>query len=173
MKDRIKKIRCSINLTQQEFAEKLKISRSNIATYETGKSEPSDAVITLICKTYGSSEQWLRYGIGEMFVNKSREQEIADEIDHLMIGENADFKRRLIRILSSLKEEHWGFLVESAKIFLAEKKEKNEIKYDEKTLNDINLLLELDPEDRAEIRGTIKQMLKDEKYAEKKELLNA
>lgn len=71
MKDRIKKIRKELNLTQQGFADRLGMSRDNIGGYETGRRNPSDAVISLICKTdlKGKlvNEEWLRTGNGEMF----------------------------------------------------------------------------------------------------------
>lgn len=37
MKDRIKKIRKELDLTQQEFADRIGIARGNIAAYEVGK----------------------------------------------------------------------------------------------------------------------------------------
>ena len=52
MKDRIKKLRKELDLTQQEFADRLGTARNNIAGYETGKRSPSDAVISLICTKF-------------------------------------------------------------------------------------------------------------------------
>lgn len=71
--ERLKKLRKALNLTQQEFSDKLKISRSNIATYEVGKSDPAEAVINLICREFNVSETWLRTGEGEMFVPKKED----------------------------------------------------------------------------------------------------
>ena len=67
MNERIKKIRKILNLTQQEFADHIGISRNNIASYETGRSNLGNAVISLICKTFNVSETWLRTGDGEIF----------------------------------------------------------------------------------------------------------
>ena len=66
MNERIKKLRMELCLTQQKFANKIGINRNNIATYETGRNIPSDAVITLICRTFNINERWLRTGEGEM-----------------------------------------------------------------------------------------------------------
>lgn len=68
MKDRIKKLRKALGLTQQEFADRLGISRGNIATYETREGNPGSSVITLICREFNVSETWLRTGEGKMFV---------------------------------------------------------------------------------------------------------
>lgn len=51
MNERLKRLRKELDITQQEFADKLGTARNNIAGYETGKRQPSDAVISLICKT--------------------------------------------------------------------------------------------------------------------------
>ncbi len=65
MKDRIKQIRKSFSdngMTQEEFADFLGISKSNLASYETGRRTPTDAVIGLICQKCNISEDWLRNG---------------------------------------------------------------------------------------------------------------
>lgn len=67
MKDRIRKIRRDLDLTQQEFADRIGIKRNTIANYETGRNEPTDPVVSLICREFGVSEEWLRNGTGEMF----------------------------------------------------------------------------------------------------------
>lgn len=67
MKERIKKLRKEMHLTQQGFADRIGIKRNTIANYEIGRNEPIDAVISLICRTFHVNETWLRTGEGEMF----------------------------------------------------------------------------------------------------------
>ena len=67
MKDRIRKIRRDLDLTQQEFADRIGIKRGAIANYEIGRNAPTDSVVSLICREFGVSEEWLRNGTGEMF----------------------------------------------------------------------------------------------------------
>ena len=69
MNVRIKQLRKAANLTQQEFADRLKIKRNTVATYEAGKSIPSDAAVALICREFHVNDEWLRTGSGEMFEN--------------------------------------------------------------------------------------------------------
>lgn len=38
MKDRLKKLRKTLDMTQQEFADKIGIARGNIGAYEVGKT---------------------------------------------------------------------------------------------------------------------------------------
>lgn len=66
MNERLKKLRKFLDLTQQEFADKIKVKRNTVATYEMGRSEPSDAAVSLICKEFNVNEKWLRTGEGEM-----------------------------------------------------------------------------------------------------------
>ena len=76
MKDRLKKLRKTLDMTQQEFADSIGIKRSTMATYESGRNEPIDAVISLICRQHGVNENWLRTGEGEMFEELTEQQKI-------------------------------------------------------------------------------------------------
>lgn len=78
MKERIKKIRRELDLTQQEFAERIGIKRNTIANYETGRNDPVDSVISLICREFDVREEWLRTGEGEMF--KPKPSDILDQL---------------------------------------------------------------------------------------------
>lgn len=71
--ERIKKVRKELDLTQQEFADKIGTTRNNIAGYETRRREPSTAVINLIITKLNVSEEWLRTGEGEMFIQRAKE----------------------------------------------------------------------------------------------------
>lgn len=78
MNTRIKKLRKALDLTQQAFADKLGVKRNTVATYETGKSNPSDAAIALICREFNVNEEWLRTGEGDMF--KPAPKDALDEL---------------------------------------------------------------------------------------------
>lgn len=103
MNARIKSIRTSLNMTQQEFADKLGINRSNIANYENGVRTPVDAVISLICREFNVSEHWLRTGEGDMRIPRSREAEIEDMVSRALSGTN-EFKRAVIRMICTRTE---------------------------------------------------------------------
>lgn len=103
MKDRIKQIRKSFDLTQQEFADKLNIKRGTIANYELGRNEPIDAVITLICREFGISEEWLRNGTGQMLASVSRENEIASLMRSSLRG-SEEFKEAVIQAVKTRSE---------------------------------------------------------------------
>lgn len=121
MDERLKQLRKSLNLTQQEFADKLKIKRNTIAKYETGRGEPIDAVVSLICEKFNVSEKWLRTGEGDMFVKMSRDEELTKFFGEVSFG-NSDFKRRFISVLSRLDESEWELLEKMARELAEETK---------------------------------------------------
>ncbi len=116
MKERIKKLRKALDLTQQEFADRLGISRGNIATYETREGSPGSSVISLICREFNVSETWLRTGEGEMFVQLPRNEALAAQIQTFLQGGTDSFRERLISLLIRLSPEQWdaleGYLLE-------------------------------------------------------------
>ena len=110
MNERLKKLRKALDLTQQEFGDRIGIKRNTLANYEIGRNEPIDAVVNLICREFSVSETWLRTGEGEMFMERTRDDELAAFMDELLAEESADFRRRLVTALSRLKPEQWEAL---------------------------------------------------------------
>lgn len=110
MNERIKLLRKHLGLTQQEFADKLKIARGNIGAYEVGKNAPSDAVISLICEKFNINEEWLRTGNGPIEIELTRSEKITDFAADLLKDEEDSYRRRLIEALADLDEEEWELL---------------------------------------------------------------
>lgn len=110
MKDRIKKIRKELDLTQQEFADRIGIKRGGVANYEIGRNEPTDSVISLICREFNVNEQWLRDGTGEMFIEQTRDEQIASFVGSIQASADDSFKKRFISMLSALDESEWEVL---------------------------------------------------------------
>ncbi len=114
MNERLKRLRRTLNLTQQQFADRLNVGRNNIAGYETGKRSPSDAAIALICREFSVSTQWLREGIGEMFIEQTQDEQIVSFIGNIQRSEADSFKKQLLSVLANLTEEQWKVLAEIA-----------------------------------------------------------
>lgn len=110
MHERIKRIRREFDLTQQEFAERLGIKRNTIATYESGRNEPIDAVVSLICREFNVDENWLRTGDGDMFLPTSRRAEIEKLTNRLLSEEENSFKNRFVAMLADLSVTEWEYL---------------------------------------------------------------
>ena len=74
MNERLRRLRKTLGITQQEFAAKIGIKRNTIATYESGRNEPIDAVVSLICREFNVNEEWLRNGKGDMFLDFTEDE---------------------------------------------------------------------------------------------------
>ena len=86
-------------ITQQEFADRVGIKQSTVATYEADRNVPSDAVISLICREFNVREAWLRDGEGEMFEIKPRAEELGELVRKLLADRPESFRSRLITSL--------------------------------------------------------------------------
>lgn len=115
MNDRIKEVRKALNLSQDEFANKLGLTRGAITNIELHKTEPKALLISLICNIYDVSETWLRTGEGEMFIQQTRDEQIAAFIGRTLRNEDDNFQKRLLSVLSTLNEDQWQLLEEMAK----------------------------------------------------------
>ncbi len=120
MKDRIKKIRKELDLTQQEFADKLGVKRGAIANYEIGRNEPVDSVISLICREFNVNEHWLRDGTGSMFIEKDIEDQLMEWAGKVLGDQDSKFKKRFVTMLMGLTEDEWEFLEKKAKELVGE-----------------------------------------------------
>ena len=110
MKERLKKLRKTLDLTQQAFADRIGMKQNTIAQYEMGRTVPSDAIIFSICREFNVNEDWLRTGKGEMFLEMSRDEQIEEFVGSLLKDEEDSFKRRLISGLAALDETGWKVL---------------------------------------------------------------
>jgi transcriptional regulator with XRE-family HTH domain len=71
---RLLEIRKAKGLTQGEFADRIKISRSMIGSIEEGRRVVKDRFISLVCMTFGANEHWIRTGKGTMFDKPQNER---------------------------------------------------------------------------------------------------
>ena len=110
MKDRIKELRKNKKLTQAEFGERIGVKGNTITTYENGSRVPSEAVIKSICRVFNVNEDWLRTGRGDPYIQLSRDEELAQFFGDVMKGEDPDFRRRLLSVMSRLTTDEWALL---------------------------------------------------------------
>ncbi len=120
VKERIKKIRKELNLTQQQFANRIGVKRGGIANYEIGRNEPTDSVISLICREFNVNEKWLRTGNGDMFQRRTKNEELLNFMNNVMELEDNNFKKKLVNALVKLDIEDWKYLEIVARKLLSE-----------------------------------------------------
>lgn len=122
MNTRIQQIRKTAKMTQDEFAEKIGVSKNFVWMIEKGERVPSDRTVKDICREFKVNYEWLTEGTGEMFIQNKRKSEIADFVGSVLNGETDSFKIRLVEILANLNESEWETLQKLANA-LADKKE--------------------------------------------------
>lgn len=114
MKERLKEIRKRNpnGKTQETFANYLGISKENISSYESGRRNPSDSFIKLVCEKCNVNEDWLRNGNGEMFMPETKDEQISKMLANVMKSEDGNFKKKLISALAQLDKDGWDKLEE-------------------------------------------------------------
>lgn len=65
-------------MSRAKFGEPIGMTDSEIKNVETGATQLKENKIPLICNAYNVNERWLRTGQGDMFLPKTRAQEIGE-----------------------------------------------------------------------------------------------
>lgn len=104
---RISQLIEKLDLKKVEFAEIIKIDQSLISKIIAGKRMPSNRTISDICREFDVNEDWLRTGEGSMFVDRTKDEELANLIGKLLSTEEDSFKKRFTTALLKLNEDEW------------------------------------------------------------------
>lgn len=123
MNERLKKLRKTLDLTQQEFADRIGIKRNSLANYETGRNTPIDAILISICREWNVNEEWLRTGNGEMFIELTRDEQIEHFVGDALKSEDDSFKKKFISMLAALDESDWEVLQKMVELLQENKKD--------------------------------------------------
>lgn len=109
MNNRMKELRKAMKLSQEEFGKLIGISKSGVSDIESGRRNVTDQHIIML-ETKGVNSEWLRSGIGTMFIPKTKDEEISEMLADIQKAGEDSFKHRLISALSKLDEEGWDNL---------------------------------------------------------------
>lgn len=105
MNERIKQLRQSLGLTQDEFGSRLGITKASISKIENGANSASEQTLRSMVREFGASYLWLTTGAGPMYEN-GEEAAVHVMIDRVMAGENEHVKN-LFKGLSDWTTEDW------------------------------------------------------------------
>lgn len=117
--NRIKEIRKALNLNQEEFGKKIGVKQGTIAGYENDLRMPRESNILSICKEYNVNENWLRSGIGSMFLEKDPDQEFMEAIGSIDFHNNELIKKVIIdymKLSDENKKRLAEYIIELAEI---------------------------------------------------------
>lgn len=68
MNERLKLLRTTLGLTQNELGKKLGVTKSNVSRLEKGDTNFTEQMIKTVCREFNVNENWLRNGEGEVFI---------------------------------------------------------------------------------------------------------
>lgn len=83
IEDRILSLREDLELSQDEFGEKIGVTKSTISLIERKLRNPSERVIRDICREFGINESWLRDGIEPKNIEVPAEDEYFKAATHI------------------------------------------------------------------------------------------
>lgn len=125
MNDRIKSVREYYKLTQDEFGKRIGSARNTIANYESGNRKPSNSVILSICREFNVNEDWLRNGIGKMFIETKENSIVAKAT--MLLGEKDPLFEAFIDTYSKLtpknRELLYRFMIDFSQAVADKEKE--------------------------------------------------
>lgn len=115
-----------LHLTLEQFGDRIGVTKMTISRLENGVNSVTDQMFRSICREFHVNEEWLRDGTGDMFVQRSRNQVIAEFLNEVMEDVEPSFRKRFIEALSVLDESDWAVLEKIADQLAARKKVSDE-----------------------------------------------
>ena len=109
MNTRIQQIKKTAKMTQDEFADKIGLSKNFVWMIEKGERTPSERTIKDICREFKVNYDWLVNGTGDMFQDDDSDAQAI--VDSVMTGDN-DFAKKTLVKFARLSEERWRQLQE-------------------------------------------------------------
>lgn len=114
--ERIRHLRKNeLKITQDDFASKIDISRSNIGNIEIGRIAVTERIISSICREFSVSEEWLRNGTGEPFIQVAPYEKAYNRFGYIMENSSPSKKAALsvlLELLYSVPDEQWDMIME-------------------------------------------------------------
>lgn len=106
--DRIAYLIKDLGITKTKFAETINLSQPFVSAVCSGSKMPSDRTISDICREFNVSLAWLEDGEGEMYVQRSTNEELALLVTDIMSDADDSFRKRFISLLMALPPEKWA-----------------------------------------------------------------
>ena len=123
--DRIKELRKALHLSQTAFGEKIGLGRGSIKGFDEKTTVPSELTIQLICSVYNVNPDWLMHGDGEMFLDKSVEDELQEFLANVVTDDDESIRKRFVLALSKLDGDDWKTVEKFLDAFAGAQKEKD------------------------------------------------
>ena len=139
---RTSELRKSLGLTQQAFADRLGITRGAVSKYDIDATDPSDAVISLICREFNVREAWLRDGVGAGMVpavappdppavfrihteQRTRREDIALYLGKVSSGKASELEELILDLMAETTADEWLALAARLRRITERRKKEN------------------------------------------------
>jgi transcriptional regulator with XRE-family HTH domain len=99
---RLIELRRALGLTQEKFAERIRVSKGYMSSLEQSHRELNNRLVKLIVDTFGVNENWLLNGSGAMFTDP-KDVDLSEIVD-LFNQLNPELKKLVIKQLRVLLE---------------------------------------------------------------------
>ena len=82
--ERLKRIRHTLGLSQEELADRIDYEKSSIGNAECGRTRLSNHLIVSLVKKFNVNVEYLLEGHGEMFVNTQSDEHMSMVMDQVL-----------------------------------------------------------------------------------------
>lgn len=113
--ERLRKARKALHVTQKDLSEKLSITQAGISSIESGRVNLTDRLAQSIQSNYNINAEWLRTGEGEMFLEPSEDEQLAQFVGEVLAGRPDDLRRAFLVAMAQLDENGWKCLASFAR----------------------------------------------------------
>ena len=126
LNERLKLLRKELHITLDQFGERVGVTKSAISNIENGNRSLTEQMIKSICREFDVDEEWLRNGTGSMFIERTRDEEIAKFIGTIQSVDDDSFMKKFISMLAKLDESEWK-LLEKIALRLTKENEEDQV----------------------------------------------
>ena len=108
--NRIRTVRKTLGLNQTQFAEKIGITQRTLSGIEKEAVNLTERNAKEICRVFHVNNSWLQTGEGEMLVEPSEDEQLAQFVGEILAGRPDDLRRAFLVAMAQLDENGWNSL---------------------------------------------------------------
>lgn len=106
--ERLKQIRKDeLHMTLEDFGSRLGVTKTAISRLENGERGITEQMVKSICREFDVSEDWLRNGEGEVFVQRTRNEMVAEFVGKALADKPESARNWVISMLSEFSDDWW------------------------------------------------------------------
>ena len=92
----------------ETFGNALGVGKPAISSIETGRNNVTEQMIKSICREFDVSEEWLRNGEGEIFIQRTRSEIVAEFVGKALADRPESARNWVISMLAEFSDDWWN-----------------------------------------------------------------